>query len=195
MIKYFVGLDLGQKQDYTALCIIEKVEIKNDNEYHVRYLKRYSLSTLYPDIVRDVKSLVEKEPLSEGYKLIVDATGVGIPILDMMREMDLKPIGIWITGGDSIGDKAGGWTVPKRDLVSNLQVMFESGNLKIAKNLKDTPVLMHELQNFKVKINIKTGHDSYEAWRESDNDDLVLSVALASWYAKRYRERKKQAVI
>ena len=27
-------------------------------------------------------------------------------------------------------------------------------------------VLINELQNFQVKVNIATGHDSYEAWRE-----------------------------
>jgi hypothetical protein len=26
-----------------------------------------------------------------------------------------------------------------------------------------------------------TAHDGYSAWREKDQDDLVLSVALAAW--------------
>ena len=42
-------------------------------------------------------------------------------------------------------------------------------------------VLVKELLNFRVKINISTAHDSYEAWREGDHDDLVLSVALSCW--------------
>jgi hypothetical protein len=37
--------------------------------------------------------------------------------------------------------------------------------------------------NFKLKINITTGHDSYEAWREGEHDDLVLAAALAVWAA------------
>ena len=36
-----------------------------------------------------------------------------------------------------------------------------------------------------MKINVATGHDSYEAWREGDHDDLVLSLALAVWYGQR----------
>jgi len=39
-----------------------------------------------------------------------------------------------------------------------------------------------EHQNFRVKLNLKTAHDSYEAWREGDHDDLVLSLSLASWW-------------
>ncbi len=43
-------------------------------------------------------------------------------------------------------------------------------------------VLKDELLNFRVKINEATGHDSYEAWREKDHDDIVLATALACWY-------------
>lgn len=42
-------------------------------------------------------------------------------------------------------------------------------------------MLRAELLNFRVKINLKTAHDFYEAWREGDHDDLVLAAALAAW--------------
>jgi hypothetical protein len=46
--------------------------------------------------------------------------------------------------------------------------------------------LANELLNFKVKINLKTAHDSYKAWREGIHDDLSLSaVALACWAAEK----------
>lgn len=42
-------------------------------------------------------------------------------------------------------------------------------------------VLSSLLTNFfKVKIST-SGHDSYEAWREGDHDDLVLAALLALW--------------
>lgn len=179
--QYYVGLDLGQKQDYTALSVIERVEIESGIEYHVRYLDRFPLGTLYPDIVRQVIAKLSR--LEGTYDLIVDATGVGIPLLDMIKEMELRPIGVWITGGDIVNPRQYGFTVPKRDLVSNLVVLFENNRLKIAKDLKDIDQLLHELHNLKRKRNISTGHDSYEAWRESDHDDLVLSIAVALWYA------------
>ena len=58
--------------------------------------------------------------------------------------------------------------------------------LKVAKGLPDAPVLADERLNFRVKINIKTAHDSYEAWREVVHDDMVLSVALACWTSQQY---------
>jgi hypothetical protein len=67
---------------------------------------------------------------------------------------------------------------------------MQNGQLKIAEALQLAPVLRRELLNFKVKINIATGHDSYEAWREGDHDDLVLAVALACWCGERYMRKE-----
>jgi hypothetical protein len=53
--------------------------------------------------------------------------------------------------------------------------------LKIADGVPFQDVLLRELGAFRVKVNRATGHDSYEAWRERDHDDLVLAVAFASW--------------
>ena len=64
--------------------------------------------------------------------------------------------------------------------------MLQNGQLKIAEGLSLRETLVKELLNFRVKINIATAHDSYEAWREGDHDDLVLSVALACWAGERY---------
>ena len=46
------------------------------------------------------------------------------------------------------------------------------------------PTLIHELKDFKVKIDLKTAHDAYGAWREGEHDDIVLSLAVALWVAE-----------
>jgi hypothetical protein len=91
---------------------------------------------------------------------------------------------VLIHGGDKAAHEGNTWRVPKRDLVGSLQVLFQSGRLKISKKLPLASVLQTELMNFKVKIDPITAHDSYSAWREQDHDDLVLSVALAAWYGE-----------
>ena len=64
-------------------------------------------------------------------------------------------------------------------------MLLQSGRLKIARELEHAETLKAELLNFRVKINIATGHDSYEAWREGDHDDLVLAAAMATWKAQK----------
>ncbi len=52
-----------------------------------------------------------------------------------------------------------------------------------------------ELQSFRCKQNPKTAHVSFEHWRDSDHDDLVLAVAMACWGANSKRLRRSLRVI
>jgi len=116
---------------------------------------------------------------------VVDATGTGRPVIDMMVKSGLRPIAINITGGN-VENYVGSnwWNIPKRNLVSTLAVVMQSGRFKVAPDLVEAETFVSELSNFKVKISA-AGHDSYNSWRDSIHDDLVLSVALAAWWAER----------
>lgn len=187
MYSFFLGLDLGQAQDYTALVVVERKEFRykaKPDEYHIRHLERPKLGTPYPAIVERVQNLIKSDQLMNRTALVVDKTGVGAPVVDMFRKAGLRPVAITITGGNSVGSGDGGYHVPKRDLISTLQVLFQAGRLKVAAELPEARLLLEELLNFKVKINVKTAHETFEAWREGMHDDLVLAVALACWYAE-----------
>jgi hypothetical protein len=43
--------------------------------------------------------------------------------------------------------------------------------------------LSREAQNFTVKVT-PAGNETFESWRESEHDDLVLALALACWAAE-----------
>jgi hypothetical protein len=74
--------------------------------------------------------------------------------------------------------------VAKRELAGSLRSVLEGRRIKIARRLKEGANLMRELQTFTVKISA-TAHESYEALRSSDHDDLAVAVALALWWAER----------
>jgi hypothetical protein len=162
----------------------------------VRHLHRYPLGTSYPSIVCDVAGLMRT--LSGGAvsaSLVIDLTGTGRPVFDMFREAGLRPIGISIHGGGSTTRDSHGWRVPKRDLVSVVSTGLQTRRLQIAAELPLAGVLVKELLAFKVTINPQTSHDSYSAWRESDHDDLVLSVAMGCWYRDRvWRQVDRQRI-
>jgi hypothetical protein len=151
----------------------------------LRHLERFTLGTKYDVIVRRVKALLSREPIRSRLRhtaLLADSTGVGRAVVDHFVAAGVRPISISIHGGAKVNPEEYGFRVPKRDLVSATQVLLQNGRLKIAPNLRDADVLKRELQNFKVKIDPKTAHDSYEHWREGDHDDLVLATAMACWY-------------
>jgi hypothetical protein len=203
---YYVGLDLGQSADYTALAVVQTVHThdagmgKHGMDLHLRHLERYSLTTPYTTIADHARDLLNRPPFTEDeydptrhriakptVELLVDKTGVGVAVTDLLKERRLRFTSITITG---MGQKVtyagkGAYNVPKMYLVAALEVPFHKSILKIAEGLRLWPELREELLNFRRKQNARTSHISYEHWRESDHNDLVLAAALACWGATR----------
>ncbi len=189
---FIIGVDLGQARDYTAITILERFEELTGKaakgrwlaqvRYEMPHLERPPLGTSYPAIIARLKDLIARLPGHERLKILVDRTGCGRPVVDLMRKEKLQVVPITITAGGSVtGSAYGGLNVPKRELVSNLAIQFQADRLKISRALPEAAQLIEELQNFKMKITL-AGNDTYEAWRESDHDDLVLAAAMAAWY-------------
>lgn len=99
--------------------------------------------------------------------------------LDLGQKKDYTAIAVV----ERAGLAGGTWRVPKRDLVMGLQVLLETGALRIAAGLNEGETFVKELTNIRVRVS-GSGHDSYAAWREGTHDDLVLAAALACWRAK-----------
>jgi hypothetical protein len=184
-VRFVVGVDLGQTADYTAITILEE-KGEGEKSYDVRYLERLR-NTPYPAIVRRLDHLVKRLP--EKPSMAVDATGVGRPVVDMIRDAHI-PASIYpitLTGGDAVVRDGMERRVPKRDVASTIAVLLQTGRLRIARGLRESETLSRELLNFRVKISL-SGHDTYEAWREQEHDDLVLAVGLAAWLFEKGRD-------
>lgn len=189
-----ISADLGQLVDYTALSLVQRSIRLNDDgfpakstlghpirHHDVLAIKRFELGSPYTTIVRDIKKQADRFP---GAKVIVDATGVGRPIVDLIRELRVECHAITITGGkDWSNPKPFEYRVSKYELVAAVRVALETEALKIAQ-LPDpmiSALLRKELTGFKVTRS-KTDAELYDA-REGDHDDLVLAVALPVWYS------------
>jgi hypothetical protein len=182
MSRFHVGLDLGQANDYTAIAVVE-TDPGGGDLLLVRHLERFR-HTLYPEVADRIGVLMDSPELAGKTELAIDATGVGPAVTDIFAKRGRSFKAVKIHGGDAESYDKGVWRVPKRNLVSALQVALQTGTLKIASSLPLAEVLREELLNFRVKVNIATGHDSYEHWREGDHDDLVLAAAMAVWSAR-----------
>lgn len=188
---WFVGVDLGQTSDPTAIACVEKsTPAEGDPSYAVRHLERLPLGTPYPKVVDRVVELFAAPPLTDGH-LVVDWTGVGRPVVDMIRQAGpkcKKLVPITITAGTSANPDGRGWRVPKVELVSSLQVLLQERRLKVAAQTPAASAFVSELQSFKVKITPAL-NETFGAWRDGEHDDLVLAVACAAWVAVRHVPR------
>ena len=146
----FMGVDLGQSKDYTAIVVMEGLQFCD--HYRVTHLERMR-GVSYPKIVQRIEDLVQSDAIfGENVHLLVDKTGVGAHVVDLMFEKNLNPIGITITGGDkpvrtylNEWKTRQAWAVPKRDLLHNLLLMAQSGMFKIVDGLPDARILMDEM--------------------------------------------------
>jgi hypothetical protein len=154
-------------------------------------------------VIEEVTHLLTRRPIRaqlDHTRLLIDATGVGRPVVDSFRAQGVHPISVLIHGGDRVSQENAGpkdiiLHVPKRDLVAAVQTLLQNGRLRIAAGLPLADVLRKELLNFRVKVDPRTAHDSYSHWREGDHDDLVLATACAAWYreyANRELERRNR---
>ncbi len=171
--RFIVGADIGQAHDPTALAVGELLE----PEIHLRHLERLPLGTPYPRVAAQIGATMKTLPAPGD--LVVDATGVGRPVLDMLRAAGLDPVAVCITGGRAVAFDGGMWKVPKRILIRSLVAAVEGGWLMVARGLRHAKALTLELQAFERRVNVR-GHDRYEG--AGEHDDLVIAVALACWW-------------
>lgn len=199
---FFVGLDLGQSADYSAITVLERTVVVKEGmkpvtKFACRHLQRWQLGTPYTTIADDVLEMITREPgFLRGCKLVVDRTGVGAAVVEMIhaKRLPCSIVPVLITGGHTVSCERGVWHVPKKELASVLQVLMQQRRLQIAKDLPEAATLVKELKAFKVKITT-AGNEQFSAWRESDHDDLVLAVALSAWFGERDRATSRPMVL
>jgi hypothetical protein len=201
-----IAVDIGKKRDYTAIAGIEKwqnkwawpYEDKDDGEpyYRLKFIERLPLDTDYPVQVEAIKWVFDtavEEYAEKNLKpdVVVDATGAGTVVLDMVRA-SMVAYGIIFHGGGKVSYDNGVYNVPVSDLAMVLQVAMQSKRLTYSAGIPEIEKLKKELLAFTYKTNIKTGHTSFEAWRERDHDDQVLAVCCGLWWCeRRYPKMRK----
>jgi len=147
----------------------------------VRHIERVR-GRPYPQIVDEIVDLLRRPPLAElSVALLVDAGGVGVAVLDLMRSAGLRPYAITATAGDRVNaPTVEDARCPKRELVAAAQIVLAEGRLRIASGLEHAPTLVNELTDYRVAIS-QAGHDSYSA-RTGAHDDLVFAAAMLCWF-------------
>jgi hypothetical protein len=195
----FYGLDLGCRQDPSALAVVERLHLPTGEVNHVTYEREFRLAfvlrhigvfrlgTPYTQVVRRVERLLKQPRTLQGYELqpghllrpdqtlVVDATGVGSPVVESLRAADLpgRLHPVTITGaGHPHGDPFGGELVPRLDLLSNLRMLMERELLRVPAGVRGRDALFEEL----LRATDPAG---------GAHDDRVIAVALAVWQSTR----------
>ena len=195
--EFLIGVDLGQRRDHSAIVVIEVAEIASKDRSAVtfaptittrrtvRHIEQIPLRTPFPDVVERVTRIADKlaahTPIGAApTSVIVDATGLGMPVIDMFRiptaQWRLAPVIIGSGYRDNFVD--GLWRVSKQDLIGRLQLAFDFNHFTIEPNLDKTELLVEELTSLR-GFQRKQGRIIEAPGRK--HDDIALALSLAWW--------------
>jgi hypothetical protein len=191
-----MGVDLGQSVDPTAVVVIETDQSR---VHAVRWIESLPIGMSYPEQTERLVVINERCRADGPTMTVIDYTGVGRPVVDMLRRRLHGGIkAVTISGGNAVTQPSPREVVvPKRDLIGALEVVLQTHRLVIVDGLQGTPDLRAELVAFQFEIS-QRGHDSYEA-ASGHHDDLVLGLSLAIWHAEQdqgwvWREYWRRAI-
>ena len=189
----FLGLDLGQRNDFSAVAMIDYIEdvsaqrnpvtfeFYRTTQLYLRGLTRFPRGTSYVDIpglVRDIAAVPPPGHLGPRLEsaLAVDAGGPGIPVVELLRRTKMRA-GIMpaiITGGGMGSLLPGGmYSVARRELVGLLHLALESRLLVFPADMPLKEELIEELSA------IEPEGGQYK------HDDMAIAIALALWASTR----------
>jgi hypothetical protein len=190
-----LGLPTGERFTARVRQALEAREAVSV-EYRVRHLERQP--SRYSAVAQRIPEIVHE--IGRDVLLVVDVGATGRPVYSLiMGELISSlsgagtgirfkhcPVSVTgIAGGVSRSPDVG-LLVPRRDLISASQILFDAGQLKIAEGLDLAGTLRDELLAFRPKA---TKPDDLEGWREGKDDDLVLAVATGVWAEERFLKR------
>ena len=181
----FVGLDLGQSQDYSAAVVLRRIPVpgRPKPDYYVPLVKRWPLGTSYVSVVDNVVRMFDSPRLA-GHTLVLDITGCGRPVYDMILEQQPQchVVGVLITGGAIQHCVDGIWHVSKTILVAATKLPFQQRRIKFADKMPLVGVLVKELESYRMQYSLQA-NEIYAA-KDSEHDDIVMGLALSCWAAE-----------
>lgn len=200
--RYHLGVDLGQRQDHTAIAILEQRLQQSKQRHPVTYqplserhqilvhLERPPLGTAYTKIAQRLQTLTHQlAQQADHVSTTVDATGLGAVVAETLQQSklagDLFPV--VFTSGEHQRYDRGHFNIPKNDLLHNLLTDLENQKLAFPPNLPLLNHLEEELLSLKRETNHRHLGGGRLSWHSTGHhDDLVMALCLAL-YGQRQR--------
>lgn len=169
--------------DFTALSMIEETE----DGLALRDLRQLPIDQSFTEQQQTVISVIKKiQKMRKHVVLIGDSTGLGKPQMHLLREERIcRVVGIWLTGGSTVGGSFDDITVPKVDIISAAQLALESRNITWNKRLDLANTFARELRGYRFKTRASGSTELGNHRGDSEHDDLVLAVSMGCWWALR----------
>ncbi len=182
-----IGLKVGQRTEASGLAVAEQIESPEGSwavgSFKIRFLVRQPPGTPYRAIARRLGETVGNilnltGGALPGLAIYADVTALGEPVVNILREGGYDLIPVYFTHGDRrVVHPTGAVVLGKAHLVSQLQVLLQTGRLKLPRT-PEAETLARELIDYQIDAgqvdNLREG-----AFSVGTQDDLVTALGLA----------------
>ena len=179
-----IGLDVGQRVDPSALAVTEQewrtVDGRREAYYLVRHLERLPLGTPYPAVAERLRAVVAgvRQRGAGSLTVYCDATGLGQPLVDMLKAVGVRVTPVYFTHGDRrVEQQDRSISLGKAFLVSRMQVLLQSGCILLPRT-PEAEALAGELLDYEIRV-AQDANERYGAFKTGAHDDLVTALGLA----------------
>jgi len=185
--RFWLGVDLAQAQDWTALVVVSDecapiwdggVQALGARKRAIVFADRFR-AVAYPDVVSHVIATMTRAPLAGRTHLVIDATGLGRVVSDLLSEARIDHTAIQIVVGQEWRSKGRFVNVGKHALLECLSVRFAASELTIASGLQLHAELMAELETFRLETSRAGNPVITQGQAGHHHGDLSIATACA----------------
>lgn len=156
--RYYAGIDIGFKHDYTVLTIV------NEFNQLIDYIRFNDITMNYKTTAQKCHDMLKKYKFPYCYI----ETNRFDSVYSYLKDMKTQNINEFITTHKS-----------KTDIIENMMNLFSNNDITIPND----DYLISEFTDYEYQYNPKTRNVTFNAL-EGSHDDIVMSTALALWAKK-----------
>ena len=188
-VRYWVGADLGQANDYSAVCVIkdQALPVSDGNrivvgtrERTVVYADKFK-GVSYVDVIDHLIKVRNASPFGGKSELVIDGTSIGRVVSDMLWEQGVDHNAVQMTGGQEWRRSGRYVNASKTLMIDNLAVLFAAGELKFAHDLHLRSEIAEDLASFSTQTTAAGNQIITQSRNASGHGDLGISLIVAGF--------------
>lgn len=187
--EFFIGIDLGKSQDATAIVLLEKEKTKDGEIIFVSDISRFEQGTDFVLQAELIERYLSYKPF--GFwptQTIIDASGLGVPVCDVLQSKGVKFRRAVIVAGDSSTLRKGVRYIGRTKLLNGLVTRLGSDNFVLSERVPAMNALKCELASLYPEFNSRG-----VIYKTDQHDDITIATSLAV-FALDKREKNKTGV-
>jgi hypothetical protein len=186
-----ISLDPAQLKDWSAVAVIDMKYVPFNPVGSKAARFEYDLIAMnrkqglpYDQIVDWVVKTVNNPAFNKGEPcaFLLDSTGVGVAVKDMLKAKGIRPKAITITAGDAYSRVGAEFHVGKARLIGKFLGAFDAGKVHVNPNMPIWSQVENEMLSFRAEMSAQ-GRVKMEA-QQGEHDDMLLALAMAVWYGE-----------